>query len=95
MDSANLQILSLSDLYSRKTGKKESTIASYSAKQAYAFRRLREGCSITIRRANKITQWFSDHWPADLLWPEDIPRPEPAAELTLCAGADSPAKKSE
>jgi len=20
-------------------------------------------------------QWFSAHWPAELAWPEDIPRP--------------------
>ena len=24
-----------------------------------------------------VAQWFSDHWPADLAWPSDIPRPPP------------------
>jgi len=25
----------------------------------------------------RVTQWFSDHWPADTPWPADIPRPAP------------------
>ena len=25
----------------------------------------------------RVLQWFSDHWPADLAWPSDIPRPLP------------------
>lgn len=28
----------------------------------------------------RIVQWFSDHWPADLEWPSDIPRPAPRVE---------------
>ncbi len=39
------------------------------------FRRLTEGKSCTIRTANQVVQWFSDHWPADLEWPRHIPRP--------------------
>jgi len=27
------------------------------------------------RTASRLLQWFSDHWPADLEWPEGIPRP--------------------
>ena len=32
-------------------------------------------------------QWFSDHWPADAPWPQDIPRPAPTP--------DSPAALAE
>ena len=39
--------------------------------------RLRAGRDITSRRAERIAQWLSDHWPADLDWPADIPRPAP------------------
>ena len=31
--------------------------------------------SITPRRAEKIIQMASTHWPADTPWPSDIPRP--------------------
>jgi hypothetical protein len=27
------------------------------------------------RTASRLFQWFSDHWPEDLEWPEGIPRP--------------------
>ena len=40
--------------------------------------RLRRGHTITLRRVARVLQWFSDHWPADLEWPSDIPRPMPS-----------------
>ncbi len=30
---------------------------------------------LTIRRRDRIIQWFSDNWPVDLAWPRDVPRP--------------------
>ena len=59
---------------------RETTVGKRSAGQAYVFKRLRDGSSITVKRYNKITQWFSDHWPLDLDWPYDIPRPAPATD---------------
>lgn len=32
---------------------------------------------VTIATIGRIEQWLSDHWPADLAWPSDIPRPAP------------------
>ena len=45
-----------------------------------------------MQRVARIIQWFSDHWPADLAWPHDIPRPDPspdspAGEALLAAQA--------
>ncbi len=42
--------------------------------------RLRAGAGLTLRRAEKITQTASDHWPLATPWPADIPRPEPAPD---------------
>ena len=42
--------------------------------------RIDTGASLTTRRAGRIIQWLFDHWPADLEWPSDIPRPTPRAE---------------
>ena len=44
------------------------------------YARLLAGRDITGRRAERIMQWLSDHWPADLEWPVDIPRPAPRAD---------------
>ena len=41
------------------------------------FSRIKKDKSITIYTYNKVLQWFSDHWSADLVWPADIPRPCP------------------
>ena len=43
-------------------------------------RRLRAGADITSRRAERIIQWLSDHWPAALAWPSDIARPQPSPD---------------
>ena len=39
-------------------------------------KRIDGGGSLTSRRAAKITQRASNHWPAGLAWPAEIPRPE-------------------
>lgn len=39
------------------------------------FKRLQSGKGCSARTAAEVVQWFSDHWPADLEWPRDIPRP--------------------
>lgn len=39
------------------------------------FSRIRSGKGCTVKTAASVVQWFSDHWPVDLEWPTDIPRP--------------------
>ena len=46
------------------------------------FRRLMDGHTCTIATFNRILQWFSNHWPAGLPWPPDIPRPTPTESVT-------------
>lgn len=35
---------------------------------------------ITLARRDRILQWFADHWPEELEWPNDIPRPAKSKE---------------
>ncbi len=42
--------------------------------------RLGRGGSLSQRVFANILQWFSDHWPLDLDWPADIPRPDPVED---------------
>ena len=35
---------------------------------------------VTFRSAFAYIQWLSDQWPEGLLWPGDIPRPDPAPD---------------
>ena len=39
------------------------------------FARLQGGRSCTLRVAQNVVQYLSDHWPAGLEWPTDILRP--------------------
>ena len=38
---------------------------------------IEQGDDCRTRTAERLLQWFSDHWPHDLIWPADIPRPAP------------------
>lgn len=40
------------------------------------FYNLNRGRSCTVKTAQAVLKWFSDHWPEDLEWPDDVPRPE-------------------
>ena len=96
-------IISLVAAYASHVGLRETTVAKRCAGQAHAIDRLRSGHhSITVRRAERIVQWLSDHWPADLPWPDGIDRPAPTpgspaaaapspSSLPSCGGGGDPA----
>ena len=59
------------------------------------YARLRAGRDITTRRAARVVQWLSDHWPPGAEWPADIARPapargSPAASLLSGSGSQTP-----
>lgn len=56
--------------------------------------RLERGADITTRRAEKIIQWFSDHWENEHSWPWNIPRPVPSPDSPV-ARARAEAVSSE
>ena len=66
----------IATLYSRNRKVTVATLGTYAAGDGKFFPRLSEG-RVTIRRAERVLQWFSDNWPAGLPWPDDIPRPTP------------------
>lgn len=43
--------------------------------------KLMKGGDLKTRTADRAFQWFSDHWPADLEWPSDVPRPSPTHKV--------------
>ena len=45
------------------------------------FARLQAGRSCTLRVAQNVVQYLSDHWPAGLEWPADILRPASRREV--------------
>ena len=82
----NDDLLMLARMFADQQELTLSTVSTYMAGSGAAFGRLERGHSITVRRADRILQAFSDHWPPDLSWPSDIERPIPSP--------DSPTAKS-
>lgn len=78
MNTQNL--VRLGQAYARHRGLELSTVSTYAARDGKWLGSLMNRSSCTIRKAIVVTQWFSDHWPADLEWPADIPRPTPKKE---------------
>ena len=77
---ANDHIVLLARAYAKRRGLAISSVSLAAAKQGLLVNRLINGKDITVGRARRIIQWFADNWPADLHWPTDIPRPEPAPD---------------
>ena len=68
-------LVRLATAYADHAGQKLSTVSTRITGSGDLFSRLRTGSTITIRRANQIAKRFSDVWPEDLSWPEDVERP--------------------
>ena len=79
-------LVELASLLATHDGVTHWAISYRAVKKGDLFHRIAEGKGVTLATYNRALQWFSDHWPADLLWPADIERPEP--------GPDSPVAKS-
>lgn len=74
MDEA---VICLLEIYARETGLAETYVCRLLTGSGDTLSRMRGGMSMTGRRANRVIQAVSDHWPADLDWPADISRPAP------------------
>lgn len=57
--------------------------------------RMARGTSLTGRRVERILQRASDHWPPDLAWPSDIPRPAPTPGSPAAEAASTPSEQDE
>ena len=79
--NTTLDIVVLAQEYAKYRRLALSTVGRLAAKDGRFFSYLDSGRSTTtFAKAAKVTQWFSDHWPDDLDWPVDIPRPESSIE---------------
>ena len=71
------QIVRLIDLAAPRIGWTPATVSWRASGSGATYARLARGHDITTRRADRIVQWLSDHWPPGAEWPADIPRPPP------------------
>ena len=64
------------DLYAKRRRVALSTLGQLMVRNSTVAERLAQG-RVTVGTVRRIEQWLSDHWPDDLDWPADIPRPTP------------------
>lgn len=76
-NEAYKNMISLADAYARYANITHWRVSFIVRKDGQFFDRLRRGGGCTVATSQKVFQWFSNHWPADLDWPPDIPRPTP------------------
>ncbi len=70
-----ITLILLFDRYCGHVGRSEARISTLIFNHGARISKIRAGADFTTRSFEHALQWFSDHWPADLAWPEDIPRP--------------------
>ncbi len=78
MTDVRQNLIALFDAYTSATGAAQSSVSLYASGSGALLQRLRNGAGITVRRSERIVQWFSNHWPDGHPWPPGIERPAPA-----------------
>jgi hypothetical protein len=69
-------LMSCATAFAQKRNVKLTTLGRKAANDSPFFTRLKDNrTSFTARKYDEIIQWFSDHWPADLEWPQGVLRP--------------------
>lgn len=69
-------LLLCAEAYARARGIGLPTIGRLAAGDWRFFARLREDeKTFTARKYDEVIQWFSDNWPADLAWVDNLSRP--------------------
>ena len=76
-------LVRLGRLYAAHVGISLSTAGRRLANHGAFFDRLESGHTITEARAERVARSLSHHWPVDLPWPPNIPRPAPAPYTSL------------
>jgi hypothetical protein len=80
MDTKTL--VQLAEAYIAHTGRKLSTISTYSANDGKFLGGLKAGNGCTLRKAAVVLSWFDENWPQDLAWPAHIARPKTAGRTS-------------
>ena len=75
MDSLSENLVRLAEEYAGRKRVQLWRIGHLAAGRGGFFVDLRNGRQCQTRTYLRTLQWFADHWPDDLAWPSDIPRP--------------------
>ncbi len=69
------QLILVFETYCRATGRSEARVSTQVLSGGKRILQIRDGGDIGTIGFERAMQWFSDHWPADVVWPDEIQRP--------------------
>ncbi len=69
------QLILVFETYCRATGRSEARISTQVLSGGKRILQIRDGGDIGTIGFERAMQWFSDHWPDDVVWPDEIQRP--------------------
>lgn len=75
MENIEKNLVDLCDAYADHLNITHWRVAFLARGDGSFFKRLKEGRTCTLKTSRMVIQWFSDHYPEDLEWPEEIQRP--------------------
>lgn len=70
-----MPLLAVIDAYVAAESVPDTTVSSRAFKDSKKVSALRAGRDITTNRNALALVWFSEHWPAQAIWPAWVPRP--------------------
>lgn len=76
MSSAEDHLINLAECMAGHLGVTHWAISMRMEGRGDRFERLRKGGGLRTDTYARRLDWFSTHWPADLEWPADVPRPK-------------------
>lgn len=88
MSRATKQVFALCEAYGQHMGVTHWAISMRILGKGDFFHRLDQRSRtgkigrMEVGTYERVLDWFSDNWPTDLEWPEDIPRPSVAKAVT-------------
>lgn len=74
-------LLILARAFSAHIGKPLSTVSSRIFDDGKKLDAIAAGGDLYSARLNMAFQWFSDNWPSDLNWPDDVFRPSQSVSI--------------
>ena len=80
MNALDATLVTLASGYARWRGVSLWRVGHLAANRGSFFVDLEEGrrhCQTDTY--SRVLQWFSDHWPSELTWPAEAPRPQPSS----------------
>ena len=82
LDALDGSLVTLADLYATKMGVSLWRVGHLAASRGSFFVDLKKkNRHCQTNTYMRVLRWFFEHWPEDLVWPSDIPRPEPIHTL--------------